>query len=301
MLISIVPYSNEYKGGVLAVLKRNFPWMARYSDEWLSKWLSPLTEYHWNDDPDISEVPYKYGVVLLDGNNVVGFFGTIYSYRLIGGKKYLYLTFSTWCADVEYRMHTFGAVKKLCASADIIGDFTPNPPSVAMETQMFGFRYADNKCFIFRPVPTFSGRKVNLRFINDSSELKDPEQSAIFADHQKYGLKCAEFERNGEKGCIFYSLHKRRRWKRRIPWFRLVRAVKIYNSRLFTENLREIVRSIQKHEGFLVQFWIDSSFVDGEFSHPLYSEKEIHRLVKAKEGINFKPDLLYSELATLDI
>lgn len=198
-------------------------------------------------------------------------------------------------------MHIFGMLKKLCTTADIVTDFSPNEPSREMLTKIFGFRYADNKCFIFRPVPMFFGRKVNLRFISDSSELKDPEQSAIFADHQKYGLKCAEFERNGEKGCIFYYLHKRRRWKRRIPWFRLVRAVKIYNSRLFTENLREIVRSIQKHEGFLVQFCIDSSFIDGEFSHPLYSEKEIHRLVKAKEGINFKPDLLYSELATLDI
>ena len=86
-MISIVPYSGEYKVGVLAVLKRNFPWMARYSDEWLSRWLSPLIEYHWDDDPDISDVPFKYGAVVLDGDNVVGFFGTIYSYRLIDGKN----------------------------------------------------------------------------------------------------------------------------------------------------------------------------------------------------------------------
>ena len=296
-MISIVPYSGEYKVGVLAVLKRNFPWMARYSDEWLSRWLSPLIEYHWDDDPDISDVPFKYGAVVLDGDNVVGFFGTIYSYRLIDGKKYLCLNFSTWCADAEYRIHTFSALKKLCATADILTDFTPNEPSREIITKMFGFKYAETKCFNLCPVPLLHSAKVSVRFINDPSELKDPEQSAIFAEHQKYGLKCAEFERDGERGCIFYYFHA----SRKLKLYRIVRTVKIYNRKLFTENLREIARKIQKHEGFFIHFCVDSCFIDGKFSCPLYFVRKAYRCVRTKENINFQLDFLYSELSMLDI
>ena len=249
----------------------------------------------------MSDAPYKYGAVLLDGDEVVGFFGTIYSYRYFEGKKYLYLTFSTWCADVKYRMHIFSGIKTLCGTADIIGDFTPNAPSREIMTKMFGFSYVNDSALIFQTMSFLSESKVNLKFIHDFSELSDSEQRKIFMGHQKYGVKCAEFELNGERCCIFYYVHKRRRWKRRVPWFWLVRTVKVFNRRLFTENIHEVVRKIQKHEGCFVQFWIDDIFLDGKFSHYLYSRKQVHRLIKTNKAVNIKPDLLYSELAILDI
>ena len=300
-MASIVPYSDKFRAEVIAVLKRNFAWMSRYSDEYIYNWLRPIIAYHWTDDVSLADVPYKYGAVLLDGDNVVGFFGTVYSYRYYEGKKYLYLTFSTWCADVPYRMNIFSAIRTLCDTADIICDFTPNAPSREIAVKMFGFKYVNDSTLIFRPVPFLSRNKVTLKFIHDPSELQDNEQRIIFTDHKPYGVKCAEFERNGEKGCIFYYLYKCRRWKRRIPWFRQVRTVKIFNSRLFTENLHEIVRKIQKHEGYFVQFWLEKTFLDGSFSHYLYSRKQVHRLIKTNKPVDIKPDLLYSELAILNI
>ena len=274
--------------------------MARISDEKLYEWLSPITEYKWHDDTDPGDIPYRYGLVILDGNNVVGYCGATYSLQNIGGKKRLYVCFSTFAVDEAYRFYIFPATKELCKTAEVLTDFTPRESMRRLFVESFHFQQVNDKQIIMPPVPSFSG-KVNVKFIDRVEDINDPEQRQIFADHKPYGVKCCLFSRNGEEGCIFYMSGWRMRWKRRIPCWKRVVVLKVFNSDLLSQNLHEIVWKIQKHEGFYVMCNIDAAFINADTPLPLHITRTVHRLIFSREEIpdDYNYDFMYSEMSML--
>lgn len=298
--VKIFPYSSIYKDGTLSLLKRNFAWMSRYSDEKLYSWFSPLAEYKWHGSTDPGDLPYRYGLVLLDGGNIVGYCGATYSYQNIGGRKRLYMCMSTFAVDKDYRFYIFPAVKELCASAEVVTDFTPRESMRRLFLERFHFQQMNSRQIIMFPVPSFS-RRVSVEFISREEDIYDSQMQKIFADHEPYGIKCCQFERDGEKCCIFYSSAWRMRWKRRIPCWKKITVLKVVNSDLFARNLHEIVWKIQKHEGVYAEFDCDAAFIGSDFSHPLYIERPVYRLVYPNEDSAYKYDFMYSEFSMLKI
>ena len=78
-MVEILPYSDTYKSGTLSVLKRNFRYLADRTEEQVYKKIEPLITYVWSNDVKLSDVPFKYGAVLADRGEVVGFFGMMYA------------------------------------------------------------------------------------------------------------------------------------------------------------------------------------------------------------------------------
>ena len=296
-MLEILPYTDEYKNGVLSVLKRNFPFPPNKSSEWLYNWLEPLFTYNWiAENVNVSDVPFKYGAVLAKGKDVVGFFGTMYSYRHIEGRKLLWLVPALWCIDPEYRAHIFKVTSELYKTADIVLDLTPIETYQEIDTKLFGFYYFNDKVFVFKPVPILKRHKVNIKFFHEASEISDTEDQIIFRDHERYNcdIRYVSFECNGETGSAFYVRRYFRRFK--LIWKKL-RIVSVSNRKLFTSHLHEILWKIQKHEKFLALVEVDAHFTEGNFHHPLFTTKHVDRLMFSKEKLNIKPDFLYSELS----
>ena len=135
----------------------------------------------------------------------------------------------------------------------------------------------------------------DVKFFHDSSEIPNYEHQKNFKDHEQRNIRYASFERNGETGSLFYI--RRYIWKfGRIVW-KNIRIVSVSNKKLFTQNLREILWKIQKHEKFLVTIELDSHFTDGKFHHPLFKTMHVDRLRFSREKLNIEPDFLYSELS----
>lgn len=296
--VKFAPYSDVYRDGTLAVLKRNFPWMSRQSDEKLYHWLAPLIAYKWLGDTDPGDIPYRNGLVILDGDNVVGYCGATYSYQNIDGKKRLYVCFSTFAVDEDYRFYIFPAVKELCTTADVITDFTPRESMRRLFVERFHFQYLNDKRIFMLPVPSLSNR-VKLRFIDKAEDISDPQQRKVFLDHNGYNVKFCTFERDGEKGGMFYCAKWYMKWKKRIPCGRRIDVLKVYNSALLSRNLREIAWKLQMHEGVITFFVCDAAFLGENFSHPMKISRPVSRLVLSREDISQQYDLMYSELSTL--
>ena len=296
--VKFSPYSDVYREGTLNVLRRNYAWMSRLNDEKLYKWLTPIVAYKWHGETEPGDIPCKYGLVLLDDDNVVGFFGATYSYQNIGGKKRLYACLSTFAADQDYRFYVFPAVNELCGTADVITDFTPRESMRRLFVERFHFQCINDKQIIMYPVPSFSNR-VKVNFTNHAEDINDPVMRKIFIDHEPYGVKCCLFERDDEQGCIFFSSKWRMRWKKRIPFGKIVNIFKVSSKDLFSKNLHEIAWKIQRHEGICAKINIDAAFLNENFSHPFCITKPVHRLMFSREEVPHEYDFMYSECSTL--
>ncbi|MBQ9629941.1 MAG: hypothetical protein IJR43_11885 [Synergistaceae bacterium] len=293
----LLPYTDEYKDGVLSVLKRDCWWMADKSKETVYKMITPMLKYQWSGDTDVklSDVPFKYGAVLVDKSNVVGFFGMIYSYRHIEGQKLLVLAPTTWCIDPEYRAHIFTVTAKLYGTADIVLDLTPIKSVLEMDIKLFGFNYFNDKLFVFKPVPALKKHEVNVKFFHEDSDIPDTEHKIFFKDHENRNIRYVSFECSGGTGSLFYKRRYIRKFNR--PVWKKLFVVSVSNKKLFTSHLHEIVWAVQKHEKFLAAVEIDSHFTEGDFYHPFFNTKHVDRLMFSKEKLNIKPDFLYSELS----
>ena len=171
----------------------------------------------------------------------------------IDGKKRLYVCFSTFAVDEDYRFYIFPAVKELCTTADVITDFTPRESMRRLFVERFHFQYLNDKRIFMLPVPSLSNR-VKLRFIDKAEDISDPQQRKVFLDHNGYNVKFCTFERDGEKGGMFYCAKWYMKWKKRIPCGRRIDVLKVYNSALLSRNLREIAWKLQMHEGVITFF-----------------------------------------------
>lgn len=302
MSIRIVNYSPEYQKGVIACLKRNYPWMSTQSDVFISKWISPILTYHWQND-SLSTFPQNnYGIIILDNDTVVGFLGFIYSTRIWNKTPYRYANASTWAIDDGYRIYMFKAMKMAMKDMDIISDFTACQAVESSMINVFKFKYLDQKIFKFFPFPYIGKSHIILQPIDTIDDIDNSIIKMEFQDHQQYEIKCVKFSLNTSNTTniyIFYKYeikHKPYRGTRKT-----VTILKISDSKFASNFAFEWIWKLLRYEK-ATSIEIDSRFFgQHEIKYPFYYKiKPTNRLIlnhtnAAKPNIDF----LYSEVSML--
>lgn len=297
-MIKIEGYSDKYRDGVLACLKRHYRGMAKMDDLVLYKWLSPIIQYSWQNDISIKDCPFKYGAILLDDETVVGFLGLIYSYQEQQGNRYVYLTSTTWAVDEDYRIYLFKIIKKVYSYADVISDFSPITSIKEVLIKIFKFKYLDKSTLIFLPIPYLTFSKIKCIFIYNKNAFYDEKNKMIYENHKKYGVKCIEIKYRNENSCIFYTVAHKEKKGIKFNW---IHILYVENSNLFAKNAHEIIWRLQKKEHAFLN--CDKRFFgNNNICYPKYWTKSADRLYLNKMMKNeIKVDLLYSEYAMLGI
>lgn len=298
MKIQMVGYTDQYKEGVLHCLKRNYKNMENMTDEALYDWAKPFLTYEWELQLPEKCQEFKHGVVLLDGDKVVGYLGFIFSQRNYKGEKYIYQNGTTWAIDDGYRIYMFSILKKIYKMADVLADITPNPPSVVTLTKLFKFKQADEKFYKFYPVPLVGG-VLHLRPVESYLDIEDFECAISFKDMCRYGVKCIEIIQpdTNKPFYIFYRCTPRKFKKVfTLKWITILSAS---DWEALAKYAHEIIWYLQKHEKGFVE--CDGRFISEEnLKGCKYVTRKCIRLVKGMPDEDFKLDLLYTELAMLD-
>lgn len=296
MKVSIVPYTSQYKDGVLHCFQRNYEGMREKTLPELYQWAKPMFTYQWQNDIDINEYPYKYGVVLLDDDKVVGYLGFIYAKRIVQNKELVYCSGTTWAIDEGYRIYLFKAIKRAIVNADIIFDFTAIAPVKETLTKVFKFQTIKSTTREFFPVPSFSNR-VYFQEIHKAEDIEDEIIRRMFSDHIAYPVKCIHIT-NRVKDCyLFYKREDRVKTK---YFGRQACVIVLYvsNRDFYSRYAHEIVWKLQRREKAHLR--CESIFFDEKILHySLYAKHNWTQLVLDKSGMNVPIDYLYSEIAML--
>ena len=298
MAVCIEGYTEKYYEGVVNCLRRNYPWMAKKSQAYIAKWIVPVLTYHWVEDIDEAVLPHKYGTVLLDGENVVGFLGTIYSRRYAGKQSYIFLRPTTWAIDEKYRIYLFKVLKMQFAEADVIGDFAPRESVEKALVNVFHVTYCDQTMYKFAAVPHLFFSKVDMQFIQEASELRYKVLVNEYQDNALYGVKCVDIcvRKTGEHCVIFYQLIGTAEHRR-------IQVMKVSQPRVLADFAHEILWKIQHFEKAYYKLKCDSRFFGGyPIHHPFYKSKAEPRLLLNKLESNLQPqvDFLYSDTCMLE-
>ena len=166
---------------------------------------NPVFEYRWK----LKQFPYGY--IMLENDTIVGFLGTIFSERTLGGQKAVHCNLSAWIVDEDYRLGLGPAGKGvgrhlidpvLNMKHVLITNLTPSSRS-KVSCERLGFETLDEKQVVIPIIATrfagVPGQRRGLHF-SSSEEAISPYLSGteqqIFADHR--GLPCKHFLVRGE-------------------------------------------------------------------------------------------------------
>ena len=138
---------------------------------------------HWSKSDDF------FGYVLINDKMIIGFFGTIISYRTINNKSYKFCNLSTWVVCKEYRHYSLQLLFKVLELKNIIFTaFTPSKTAGKIYKSL-GFKEIENKLII---IPYFlSLKSIFQKCIIEYREkiiidYLDKEEKIIFKDHLNY-------------------------------------------------------------------------------------------------------------------
>ena len=164
------------------------------------------------------ELPY--GFNLLDqSNNIIGFLGTMYSYRFINKQKLLYCNLHTWIVNEEQRLNFFLNSKEILSKIfnhKCIFFAKPAKSLVRLFLRDFKMKVLEMKyrtTFLLKISNLF---KKSAYKINDNPTIVkknlNGKNSKIFEDHKK--LKCKKFiifEKKNSLNEIFIVASKKRK------------------------------------------------------------------------------------------
>lgn len=285
-----VPYSNIYKNGVLACLKRNVIWMRRLNDDKLYKWLLPIIDYPWINQIDSKKFPYKTGIVLLDNNNAVrGFSAVIHSKQVVDGTEKIVVNPSTTVVDKEHKFYFFGMSQEMYKYGDVVFDLSPNEPARRISRDLFGFTIIDNPMYLMRPIFACA-RDYKL-----DTRIKDEYISKVLADHGNCGIKCVCIINSNNPKEEAYVVYKVINRIKRLP-LRTLCVLHVSNPSFFVRNFCECVSLLTRKEHSL--FMADSRYIDISKVPRIHVKKQKYRAVFNPEG-DLDYTFLYSELSLL--
>jgi len=289
-----LPYNELFLPGIIKCL-RGFPELNIMTDNDLEEWFRPLISYSWKDDIDEDQFPYKYGIVLVEDEQVVGYCGLIYSYRSVGGQKKVCVNTTTWIIEPPYRLAVFSLLSMIVQTADIIIDYSPSKEMAIINEKMFGFEYVDSKAYkLFTPDSVRINILERMTSYQDIEE-KMPEYFDRIRDHIKYGCKYIYLNVDGEQMLVCYYVTRERKGKdKRNKWAQII---DVNEKDIFTKYVNEVVTAIYQLEK--VHVLCDSRFLG---NIDFYKEKEIvsrRRMQYAKEDAIKDKGMFYSEMILL--
>ena len=248
--------------------------------------------------------PYNFpGYVLEDDQEIVGFFGTIFSQRTINGRQYNFCNTSSWVVNENYRSHSLLLLLKIHKLKNcIFTNFTPSSVVYPILKKL-GYNDLSSEKLLFRPSLALSS-KLKIQSSNFESILNEDEIQ-IYNDHKQYN---ADFlvALSNEGHCLIVLKKKKytpailKKIAGNVISSHLGEIEFISNPNVFNLHFREILFKsalIFKLTGLTIykQFLSDSLIKKGQ---PFTT----HRRYLYKGDIAEKSlDTLYSEIFILDI
>lgn len=145
-----------------------FPLLVGFEAQRMSEedWRRMLFQYAW---PATGE---DRGYGLFDGDKPVGFIGTLFSERNIGGRTERFCNLSSWIVSKAYRARSLELLRPIMRlEAHTITSSTPSPTTTRVFTKM-GFRVLDNQILLLPPLAT----PREIKAIAGASVTTDPEE-----------------------------------------------------------------------------------------------------------------------------
>ena len=138
---------------------------------------------HWCKPDDF------FGYVLVNDKLIIGFFGTIFSYRMIKNKSYKFCNLTTWVVYKEYRQYSIQLLFKVLELKNIIFTaFTPSKTAGAIY-KFLGFKKIEIELII---IPFYlSLKSIFKKCIIEYREkiiidYLDKKEKIIFKDHLNF-------------------------------------------------------------------------------------------------------------------
>lgn len=296
--MNLVGYSDKYKNEVFECLKRNFKSMCNMTYLELNDWINPLLSYTWANEFSIDKYPFKYGVVLINNEKVVGYLGLIYSRQYICGKWKTVVNFTTWAIDKPYRIELVHCISEIQNTADVLLDFTPRKSIVNVLTQMFSYKYIDSKGYLFLPKLVLHN-ELKIKKIKKSREIKNENVKKIYEDHIKYGLFCSEVTtKNKRSEYIIYKMKKKELILKGLVPLNSINVLYTSDNIFFGRYYKEIISKLQYIERAALK--TDSRFFSiDENMTKKFRVYNINRLAYGIDKINVPLSSLYTELSIL--
>jgi hypothetical protein len=259
-----------------------------------------LFRYNWK------KKEYPYGYAALDGERVVGFIGTIFSERVVQGKKVPYCNITTWAVDADYRAMLLGLrlLEPIFKRKDVlITSLTPSDSSRDISEKM-GFKLLEEEQVSVPILPRLwpmPGQQEDRRISFDREEIGkqlEGEDRTIFEDHRE--LDCVHFLiKERDKGLYCYGIGTTSVLRRlRFLGAKWLNLCYLSNAEVFERNLPNLRNSLLKRGRFLLLRY-DSRLIPERLSRIEFRDKRA-RQFKSKEFSSCKVDNLYSELVTFN-
>jgi len=129
----------------------------------------------------------RYGWMLVDGDEVVGFLGTTMGERLVRGERLRLCNTTAWTVKKEYRAHSLSLYAKVLAEKGVeVTNLSPTHQVLRM-MQKLGFSLMDKAERIILPVVTPAMLFDRSRVLTNPAEVErqlDGESLRLFRDHQ---------------------------------------------------------------------------------------------------------------------
>lgn len=292
--VQILGYNDSYRIRLLEYLRGSAAKYADMSNEQLDEWLDTRVNYKWIDDVDINQYPYKYGLVLVDGEEIVGYLGLIYSYIYACDEKKIFVNPVSWSIKKKYGFYLFAAMNMILESADVIGEFTPSDVVRKMCLNMYHFDVLDDRIIKFWPKPV-SLKGIHTRNIEESNEIYDESSRVKYIDNIKFGVRCMEFEINNRRLYVFYKRRSAKVKKIFKAYLAIILDISDYN--LFNEYFEFIICGIQRGGNYFVDVegrFISDADIEGKYKCKIFKN---NKLVLSKVKLDHPLGLLYSEVA----
>lgn len=271
---------------------------SRKEFEYRKDW-EPVFNYSWKLDN------FPYGYAILDGGAVIGFVGTIFSERVIGGEKLVYCNLCTWIVDDQSNgarsiapalMFPVMKMKEV-----VITCYTAN--AIAQKCfDKLGFKRMDMKQIVVSTIPSFSvsaGRdalQVTLDLKEIRQHLNDRDLS-ILDDHRD--LMCPHFLiRDTDTDQYCYGIGTTSALRRRfLSGWKCFNICYLSDAAFFAEKITLITKHLRK-ERHVALLRYDSRLICQRLSTLEYKMPTVRLSFGADRFNGGDIDNLYSELVT---
>ena len=159
--------------------------------------------YPWKQPHD------EYGYVLMDGQQLVGVIGTIFSERIVGESSHRVCNLHSWFVKPEYRGRSLLLLRPVLRMKDVtLTDFTPTPAVVAISMRL-GFQPINNTLKILMPVRTFQVKDaITLEVLSNPAlayQRLNRSDFMIYYNHMTYDCNHVYCESDTDSCYILFS------------------------------------------------------------------------------------------------
>ena len=256
------------------------------------QWRS-LFHYTWPAPTDAR------GFILRDGQRAVGFFGTVWSERIIKGRSERICNLSSWITLPDYRNHSLLLFKEVVALRDCTITCHSPAPQLYPLYKRFGFRDLETKLRILPLRPSWQrlGTWLGDQALSDPDEiapLLGDSERAILEAHRSH---CCRHLLLLGKADACYLVFTKTKGKR----FHFAHVHYLGNGAVFARNLDRIRLHLLLSIGTPLVM-IDARFVVGlDLSHSREAILGVPHIFRSETLAPEQVDNLYSELILLGL